>query len=562
MREDAKDVKAKDVKAKSPKRQRVLRFSAEVQSSDFMALDCAHPYGVLPGGNRFLNASSKEGPNDLLSDECWDEILGFCSGRELGNLVQTCRYFYVAGHQPERWRDLVLKKQGGKAISTTGPTWKDTYVKIFHPDTDEQTQYKPHVPISVCDVYSDYHYRLHSCRSFAIPPVWLSPESGTVDRVPVKDMTVERFLENYEHPNRPVVVEGAATSWKAFEKWQDPAYCQQHGNGRTFRATSGTANLPADFTLPAYYSYCQSPNLEEAPLYHFDRTALTPGSHLWNDYMPDLQKACPYWDPEKQADTGHDLFQILGEGQRPDHTWLILGPQRSGSVFHIDPNATHAWNAAICGRKRWLFYPPGATPPGVHPSPDGDEMTLPMSVGEWVFSFWDEHVERKKTAPASQRPLECTALPGDVVFIPHGWWHMVINLDEMNVAITHNYVGTTNLCNVLRFLETKEDQVSGCRDRAQSIKPERLLEEFKQELTRLHPEWLQTAMKESDWTCKTWSSKTKAWSSSIPTVETKPMIGNVNRKEAVAKDKGATNHDSVMSKAKDSQESTFSFSFL
>jgi hypothetical protein len=549
------------IEVKSPKRKRVARFSAEeveVRSTDFMALDSAHPYGVLPGGNRFLNGNSKagRGPDDLLSDERWDDILGFCNGKDLGHLVQSCRYFYVAGHQPERWRDLVLRKQGSNAITSTGPTWKDTYVKLFH--SDEQYTYMPHVPIPVRDVYSDYHYRLHSCRSFAIPPAWLSAESGTVDRVPVKDMTIERFSEHYEKPNRPVVVEGAASSWKAFEKWQDPAYLIQHGKGRSFRATSGAAALPADFQLPAYYNYCQSPSLEEAPLYLFDRTALGPGSHLWNDYMPDLQKACPYWDPERRAETGHDLFDILGEGQRPDHTWLIVGPQRSGSVFHIDPNATHAWNAVICGRKRWLFYPPGVCPPGIFPSQDGAEVALPLSVGEWILQFWDEHVERKKTAPASERPLECTTLPGDVVFVPHGWWHMVINLDELNIAVTHNYVAAeSNLCNVLRLLETRRDHVSGCRDRPESIKPEQLYEEFTKALTKNHPEWLQAAEKESDWTCK-------AWKSDIPEVKkTIPKIGNMRRKEALAKNGGAAIHDSVMSKAKDSQEtSTFSFSFL
>jgi hypothetical protein len=88
---------------------------------------------------------------------------------------------------------------------------------------------------------------------------------------------------------------------------------------------------------------------------------------------------------------------------RPDHTWLIAGPQRSGSVFHLDPNATHAWNACIVG---WKRCPPGVTPPGVHPSPDGDEVALPLSIGEWLMQFWTQHTLIKQRYDPSCHPLE------------------------------------------------------------------------------------------------------------------------------------------------------------
>ena len=78
-----------------------------------------------------------------------------------------------------------------------------------------------------------------------------------------------------------------------------------------------------------------------------------------------------------------DLFSLLGEKARPDHKWLIAGPAMSGSVFHIDPNGTNAWNACIRGRKRWILYPPGCPPPGVLASADGADVTLPLSLGEW-----------------------------------------------------------------------------------------------------------------------------------------------------------------------------------
>lgn len=39
--------------------------------------------------------------------------------------------------------------------------------------------------------------------------------------------------------------------------------------------------------------------------------------------------------------------------------WLIIGPHRSGSSFHVDPNATCAWNAVVSGAKKWILFPPG-----------------------------------------------------------------------------------------------------------------------------------------------------------------------------------------------------------
>ena len=54
---------------------------------------------------------------------------------------------------------------------------------------------------------------------------------------------------------------------------------------------------------------------------------------------------------------------------------MYLGPSRSGSIFHIDPNQTNAWNVCVKGRKKWIFYPPNQNPPGVVSSIDGADVT-------------------------------------------------------------------------------------------------------------------------------------------------------------------------------------------
>ena len=88
-----------------------------------------------------------------------------------------------------------------------------------------------------------------------------------------------------------------------------------------FRAES------VDWPLEVYFEYMHN-NSEESPLYLFDCS--------FTEKMKLQTGSTKYWTPEC---FGEDLFAILGD-QRPENRWLIIGPERSGSTFHKDPNAT------------------------------------------------------------------------------------------------------------------------------------------------------------------------------------------------------------------------------
>lgn len=82
---------------------------------------------------------------------------------------------------------------------------------------------------------------------------------------------------------------------------------------------------------------------------------------------------------------------------------------------------------------------------------------------------------------ADVRPYECIVEAGEVIFVPSGWWHVVINVEE-SIAVTQNYVGESNLVKCLDFCTQKRDQVSGCGEAGAD-----LAERFSAALERTYP---------------------------------------------------------------------------
>ena len=166
-----------------------------------------------------------------------------------------------------------------------------------------------------------------------------------------------------------------------------------------------------------------------------------------------------------------------------------------------------------------------------------------------MLQHWSEHVERLNSADRASRPMECTIYPGDVIFVPHGYWHMVVNLDDSNCAVTHNYVSPSNLGNVLKFFVDKQDQISGCRDRSHSIKPEQLHDALVKALATAEPKILQRAQQQKEWSCQAWAEK--------PTGEANVFTGNNG-----AEDLGTSESRTSSVMARTEKVSDFSFSFL
>ncbi|KAK9757623.1 hypothetical protein RND81_01G174600 [Saponaria officinalis] len=351
----------------------------------------------------------------VIPDEIICDIISVLSPRDVARLSCVSRYvMYIFCNEEPLWMSLCLNNV--KGLFEYKGSWKRTmlhYEKAVN--MDDTSQFKP---LQFDGFYSLFLYRrLYRCYTTLGE---FSVDSGNVERK--GDLSLEEFRKKYD-VIKPVLITGLADSWPARNTWTLDQLVLKYGD-MPFRISQRSARK-MKMKLKDYVSYMELQH-DEDPLYIFDEKFGDTAPDLLKDYaVPDLFQ--------------EDLFDVLDTDQRPPFRWLIIGPERSGASWHVDPALTSAWNTLLCGRKRWALYPPGKVPLGVTvhvDEEDGDvNIDTPSSL-QWWLDFYP-------LLPDEDKPIECTQLPGETIFVPSGWWHCVLNL-EPTVAVTQNFVNTTN----------------------------------------------------------------------------------------------------------------------
>ncbi|KAG7354449.1 transcription factor jumonji [Nitzschia inconspicua] len=218
----------------------------------------------------------------------------------------------------------------------------------------------------------------------------------------------------FERDNVPVVLEGLTDSWKAMDTCQFDRLVETFGDyDWRFSDTHG-----ATTTLRTYRKYVHSleGQTDDAPLAVYD-------SELYTDERESLLR-------DYQVPTcfdAPDLFECLDDEERPPYRWILIGPARSGTGLHIDPLGTHAWVTLLEGAKRWVLFPYGT-----------DKSVMGMQDPQIPSALWFSSKWYRDSIQQVPRAIEVLQLPGETVYVPAGWPHLVLNL-EFSTAITHNY---------------------------------------------------------------------------------------------------------------------------
>ncbi|ORZ35042.1 hypothetical protein BCR44DRAFT_40971 [Catenaria anguillulae PL171] len=274
-----------------------------------------------------------------------------------------------------------------------------------------------------------------------------------VPRINYHTVSVSEFVERFERPDLPVVISGVCDDWPAKTNWEPQTFYNKYKDQK-FKVGTDDDDNSVYLKYKHFSKYCVDPELagkEDSPLYIFDPNFPTRKSGKNKSDRPLRALLNDYNVPAYFAD---DLFQYISTYRRPPYRWIVIGPERSGTGIHLDPLGTSAWNSLVFGYKRWCLFPPTTPKHLVNPPRravfyDQKDMRYGIkrvcnTVHDLEAATWFNEVY-PNLAPYREQlgMLEIVQKPGETVFVPGGWWHVVINL-SFTVAVTQNFCSVAN----------------------------------------------------------------------------------------------------------------------
>ncbi|KAJ2551845.1 hypothetical protein EV175_003538 [Coemansia sp. RSA 1933] len=250
-------------------------------------------------------------------------------------------------------------------------------------------------------------------------------------RVEHKDeISVAEFAQTYLHGNQPVVLGSSFTKhWRARREWVER---DGKPNFARLRELYGTATVQvADCDTP----YFNDQKRTEMPMAEFlDSWQSASGGKLYCKDFHLAQHGAGYRAYEVPQALSDDWLNMASDiTATDDYRFCYMGGNGTWTPFHRDVFCSYSWSANICGTKRWILIPPGQD----HLFSDG--------LGQTVYSLQEGAHDAKRFPRLDElQTVEIVQQPGEIVFVPSGWWHQVHNEGD-TISINHNWANEYNL---------------------------------------------------------------------------------------------------------------------
>ncbi|XP_041046591.1 2-oxoglutarate and iron-dependent oxygenase JMJD4 isoform X2 [Carcharodon carcharias] len=219
------------------------------------------------------------------------------------------------------------------------------------------------------------------------------------------DLTYSEFFRDFLLPNYPCILSPEFTeSWRSRQRWV-------RGDGKP--DFEHLLKNFGDFTVPV--ANCDVKEYNANPKHNIPL----------RDYLS-------YWSEHRES--GYSS---------PKGCLYMKDWHMHRTPFHADVFRSYSWSANVCGRKKWLLFPPG------------QEEHLKDRSGNLVYDAQSPNLQDRNHYPNYSQccqPIEVVQEVGEVIFVPSSWHHQVYNLED-TISINHNWLNGCNIDIMWQFLQ-------------------------------------------------------------------------------------------------------------
>jgi ribosomal protein L16 Arg81 hydroxylase len=221
----------------------------------------------------------------------------------------------------------------------------------------------------------------------------------------------DEFYNHYHANNRPVILTNMLDDWRISKEWT-PDYFKAHYGDRDVQV------VRMDETKKRYHDVLSMREYVETitTIGHSNQWYMTNSNTPYNqDVIGDLYQEV---DP---------LPELLNPDNENPYGWLLFGPEGTLTDLHFD--LSNALYCQVYGRKHFKIIAPHDLP-YVYPYKDFLSLVDMEAVNYERFPLF----ERAKM-------FDFVLNPGEMLFLPVGWWHSVVALDVSISLSFNNFYG-------------------------------------------------------------------------------------------------------------------------